>query len=205
MVSFPRMHSKGQESAPFELLIAVILMGFVLLVGYNAIQQITAQRCASITDAQLSQMAQKLENTASGKGSSQFQFSMGECAAKVQDCTQFSANASTKDIQCIRLVDSVDPLICSNYCSSARDACTLVAFDSAKISSAKKCVDISPSTVFPSTPGSQCPDRSSDGYRLVDLKQEIKQGNYSFVKASTLTSAQPIVCAYILCSNSGCS
>ncbi|QQR92205.1 MAG: hypothetical protein IPJ89_03520 [Candidatus Iainarchaeum archaeon] len=205
MKKFFRMGEKAQESAPFELLIAVILMGFVLLVGYNAITQLKQQQCTSLIDAELNQLATSLENTTSGKGSSQFQFSLGECAAKVSDCQGFSANAGSKDIQCIRLIDSVDPYICSNFCSSARDACSLIQYESAQFQTQTKCVDISPSTVFPDSPGSQCPDRTADGYQLLNLNTEVKQGTYSLVKANSLTAAQPIVCAYVQCRTPNCA
>ena len=195
---------KGQESAPFELLIAVILMGFVLLVGYNAITKLREQQCASIIDSELNELARNLENAAAGKGSSQFQFSLGDCGSKVSNCDQFSTLASTEDVQCVQLVDSVDPYICSNFCSSARDACTLATFKSARYNTQTRCVDISPSTVFPSDAGNQCLDRTADGYKLLDLTTEISQGTYSLVKASNLTAAQPIVCAYIQCRTPGC-
>lgn len=205
MVKFiPIRGSKGQESAPFELLIAVILMGFVLLVGYNAITRLRAQQCASIIDSELSELSRNVENAAAGKGSNQFQFSLGDCAAKISNCEQFSSAASSQDVQCVQLLDSVDPYICSNYCSSARDTCTLVTYKSAQFETQTKCVDISPSTVFPSDPGNQCPDRTADNYKLLDITEEVSQGTYSLVKASSLTAAQPIVCAYIQCRTPGC-
>lgn len=191
-------YEMGQVSAPFEVLIAVILMGFVLFAGYNAIQQLESQSCANTVNSQLEKMAQNLQNVATGKGASQFTFSFGNCSAKINDCKNFGAIAGESDIECIQLVDSTDPNICSTHCPSARSICSLLVYKSAKKSTIIKCVDISPSTVFPSQGSSQCIDRSDDGFVLRDFTSEtIQQGTYSMSKASDLTGSVPIVCAYL--------
>ncbi len=188
---------RGQESAPFELLIAVILMGFVLFAGYQAIQRLHEQTCANTINSQLESMARYLENVASGRGSAQFQFSFRECSAKINDCTNFSGLASSTDIMCIKLIDSTDPNICSSFCSSARSICTLLQFKS-RDNTITKCVDISPSTVFPAEGSLQCPSRVNEGWTLQDFTAEtVQQGTYSFLKASDLTATVPIVCAYL--------
>ena len=192
-----RLHPRGQESAPFELLIAVILMGFVLFAGFQAILRLQEQTCTNTINAQLESMARNLQNVATGKGSAQFRFSLGSCAAKISDCANFSALSSNKDIMCIQLIDSTDPNICSNFCSSARSICSLIQFKS-RDNPFTKCVDISPSTVFPAQGSAQCPDRSSEGWVLQDFTSNtIQQGTYSFSKATDLTATIPVVCAYL--------
>ncbi len=189
--------SRGQESAPFELLIAVILMGFVILMAAQAMNQLQKQTCANTINSQLEALARNLQNVATGKGSTQFHFSFDNCAAKINDCENFSTLSGSTDIMCIHLIDSTDPNICSNYCSSARSICTLLQFK-AKDDTYTKCVDISPSTVFPAQGSAQCPDRSAEGWVLQDYTGgTIMQGTYSYLKASDLTSTVPIVCAYL--------
>lgn len=192
-----KMNQRAQESAPFELLIAVILMGFVILMAAQAINQLERQTCTNTINSQLERLAQNLQNVATGRGSTQFQFSFENCAAKINDCENFSTLSGTTDIMCIHLIDSTDPNICSNYCSSARSICSLLQFK-AKNDTYTKCVEISPSTVFPAQGSAQCPDRSSEGWTLQDYTGgTIRQGTYSFLKASDLTSTVPIVCAYL--------
>ena len=58
---------KGQQSAPFELLIAVILMTFVIYVGYIAIQQVETNNCVQENDSILSEFKFSLEKVGSGK------------------------------------------------------------------------------------------------------------------------------------------
>ncbi len=189
--------SRGQESAPFELLIAVILMGFVILMAAQAMNQLQKQTCANTINSQLEALARNLQNVATGKGSTQFHFSFDNCAAKINDCENFSTLSGTTDIMCIHLIDSTDPNICSNYCSSARSICTLLQMKT-KDDTYTKCVDISPSTVFPAQGSAQCPDRSTEGWTLQDYTGgTVLQGTYSFLKASDLTSTVPIVCAYL--------
>ena len=192
-----RLNSRGQESAPFELLIAVILMGFVLFMGYQAISNLQKQTCANTINSQLEGMARNLQNVATGKGSTQFRFSFEGCAAQINDCDNFSALSGNTDIMCIQLIDSTDPNVCSSYCSSARSICSLLQFK-AQNDTYTKCVDISPSTVFPAQGSAQCPDRTAEGWVLQDYTSgTIQQGTYSFLKASDLTSTVPIVCAYL--------
>lgn len=189
--------AKGQESAPFELLIAVILMGFVLFAGYQALQRLQEQTCTNTINASLEEMARNLQNVATGKGSSQFRFSFAECSSKINDCENFSTLASTQDVMCVRLIDSTDPNVCSSYCSSARSICSLIQYRS-RDNTFTKCVDISPSTVFPAEGSTQCPARNDEGWTLQDFTAAtIQQGTYSFLKASDLTATVPVVCAYL--------
>ncbi|MDP2666488.1 MAG: hypothetical protein Q8P05_03240 [Candidatus Diapherotrites archaeon] len=185
-------------SAPFELLIAVILMGFVLFAGFTAIQQLQQQTCVNTIHSQLEKLGRNLQNVATGKGSAQFQFSLEGCSARINDCAQFSQLASAgQEVECIQLQDSTDPNICSSYCSSARSVCSLLIYRSAKYDTTIKCVDISPSTVFPAQGSQQCPDRSLEGWVLQDFTTStIRQGTYSLLKGSELTATVPIVCAY---------
>ena len=45
MAFFKLLNNKGQEEAPFELLIAVIVMGFVIVMGINAIFTLNREQC----------------------------------------------------------------------------------------------------------------------------------------------------------------
>ncbi|MEK6970663.1 MAG: hypothetical protein AABW68_03120 [archaeon] len=192
-----RYNQRAQESAPFELLIAVILMGFVLFAGYQAISRLQEQTCANTINAQLEGMSRNLQNVATGKGTAQFSFLFGECSAKINDCENFSTLSQSTDVECVRLLDSTDPNICSSFCSSARSICTLLQYKSTR-DTITKCVEISPSTDFPAEDSQQCPSRQEDGWFLQPLDETtIQQGTYSLLKVSDLTASVPIVCAYL--------
>jgi hypothetical protein len=192
------MNPHGQESAPFELLIAVILMGFVLFAGYQAISRLQEQTCANTINGQLENMSRNLQNVATGKGTAQFAFNFGECSAKINDCDNFASLSQTTDVECVRLLDSTDPNICSSFCSSARSICTLLQYKSTT-DTITKCVEISPTTNFPSdASGSQCPSRKDEGWYLQPIDETtIQQGTYSLLKVSDLTASVPVVCAYL--------
>ncbi len=188
---------RGQESAPFELLIAVILMGFVLFAGYEAILRLREQTCTNTINAALEGMSRNLQNVATGKGTAQFNFSFGDCSAKINDCENFNALSQTGDVECVQLIDSTDPNICSSFCSSARSICSLLQYKGTR-NTITKCVDISPSTAFPAEGSGQCPDRQIEEWYLQDFTAStIQRGTYSFLKVSDLTASVPVVCAYL--------
>jgi hypothetical protein len=54
------VNAVGQEAAPFELLIAVIVMGFVIFAGMSAMEQLWLQKCYGTTDAKLEEMKASL-------------------------------------------------------------------------------------------------------------------------------------------------
>ncbi len=174
---------KGQESAPFELLVAVIVMGFVIFVGLQAMEQLNLQRCYSETDAKLEAMKTSLE-TVVGQGSPQkITFRLSTCFNEEEEN--------------IRLKDYSEAPLCAEYCGSARNLCTLLQYyynGNKGAFSIRKCLNISPDTVFPFRAGT-CPDRGED-YELVDYRDEIVQGSYNLVNKTSVTSTYPTVCAY---------
>ncbi len=195
--------TSGQESAPFELLVAVILMAFVLFAGYNALDRLNKQVCQNVIESELNEFSRSLENTATGKGSNEFTFNFSQngtsCSAKINDCAAFGST-NPGDVQCVQLVDSTDPKICSAHCPSARTLCSLLIYKSAKYSSVIKCVDISTTTVFPEAGSPQCPDRASEGWILRGVgggDNSVLPGTYSLLKSNDLTAKQPIVCMYL--------
>ena len=65
---------KGQEAAPFELLIAVILMGFVIVVGIYATQQLEKQKCFQESNKKMEELKEAMEIVSKGKGQHTFSF-----------------------------------------------------------------------------------------------------------------------------------
>ncbi|MFH0970708.1 MAG: hypothetical protein V1776_04595, partial [Candidatus Diapherotrites archaeon] len=155
------------------------------------------QTCANTINAALEGMTRNLQNVATGKGTAQFNFSFGDCSAKINDCANFATLSQTGEVECVRLLDSTDPNVCSSFCSSARSICSLLQYKSTR-NTVTKCVDISPSTAFPAEGSGQCPDRSAEEWYLQDFTANtIQQGTYSFLKVSDLTASVPVVCAYL--------
>ena len=68
------VNNKGQESAPFELLISVIIMGFVIFVGLIAMNQLNEQKCINETKAKLEEMKTKIETVVTERSPQQITF-----------------------------------------------------------------------------------------------------------------------------------
>ena len=62
------LSQKGQEAAPFELLIAVITMTFVIVVGLNAMSTLLRAQCEGKIDQNMEELKTALETVAKGEG-----------------------------------------------------------------------------------------------------------------------------------------
>ena len=70
---------KGQEEAPFELLVAVIVMGFVLFVGMQAMMQLQLSECTGRTERTLESLKTSIETVATEKGKQNIAFRLPGC------------------------------------------------------------------------------------------------------------------------------
>lgn len=174
---------KGQESAPFELLVAVIIMGFVIFVGMQAMDQLNRQKCFNEINAKLEEMKTKLETVVTERSPQQINFILSSC---------FNSRDET-----IRIKDYSEPALCAEYCGAAKNLCTLLQYYYSGESgfSIRKCLNISPDTVFPYNIGT-CPDRASTNEELTDYREEITQGQYMLLNKTSVTSTYPTICAY---------
>lgn len=172
---------KGQESAPFELLVAVIIMGFVIFVGLQAMDQLNKQKCYNEINAKLEEMKTKLETVVTERSPQQINFTLSTC---------FNPNDET-----VRIKDYSEPALCAEYCGAAKNLCTLLQYYYSGTNgfSIRKCLNVSPDTVFPYNIGT-CPEK--EGYGLRDYRDEVEQGYYLMVNKTSVTSTYPTVCAY---------
>ena len=179
------LNLRGQEAAPFELLVAVIIMGFVIFIGLQAMNQLNTQKCYNETNAKLEDMKTRLETVVTERSPQQIVFSLSTC---------FNENDET-----VKIKDFGEPALCAEYCGTARNLCTLLDYyyQGSGGFSIRKCLNISPDTVFPySSAGAtgNCPDKPD--FELVDFRDRIPQGTYQLVNKTGVTSTYPIVCAY---------
>ncbi len=181
---------KGQEAAPFELLIAVVVMTFVLISGVNVMQILEQENCKGQLDNQMEKMKTAIENVASGEGQRDFSFSMPHCFSRgVENSTPISKVN-------IKQVNSRQ--ICSAYCPGATFECRLLWFATEDFHSVK-CLRISTVTNFP-TDDSICNDFTSLGeFTPTDLAEQndgIAEGQYLLVRKYDPSSQNANICAY---------
>jgi len=170
------LNRSGQEEAPFELLVAVILMGFVLFVGQQAIGVLAKQQCEQNISGAMNQLRQQIETV-----------------AKTQSTrtASFSPDCLNEGKQKIQLRAQTDPFICGSVCSGSRNTCVILQFLGQDLRVDSLCVNIPITTRFDS-----CSPRG--GYGNLDFYsiESIPKGNYLIESAFDLTSEIPRVCAY---------
>ncbi|VVB99291.1 Uncharacterised protein [uncultured archaeon] len=186
--NFPRRgflaSERGQESAVFEVLIAVIIMSFVLVVGFNALNVLSQKVCEGKLSQNLEQIRSAIEEVVNTKNKGNVYFELPEC---------YSDTGSK-----LLIVESDSQAQCSAVCGGTVGRCTLLVFSSDKYSE-NKCLRVSSATTFPD--GEPCDPNilePSGAYELVNWKSSsgISEGTYTLFKVSSLSSERPEICAF---------
>lgn len=180
------MKFKAQTSAPFELLVAVIIMTFVLVVGINALNTLNEKKCEGEIDDQLEDLKTAIQTVATGKGQQTVSVNIPLC---------FGGQKETKT----RIVTRDDRSICSSACGGSASSCTLLLHSSPQLTKAK-CLYISLNTIFPTDKPCDASEIGSSGeYETHDLKspEGIENGIYLMVAKHSFLENNPIVCAYL--------
>jgi hypothetical protein len=176
---FRFLNKRGQEEAPFELLIAVIVMSFVLFIGLKAMTTLDDQRCVQQTEQKLEDLKTKLEIVINQKSPQLLDFR--------EDCY------NPKD-ETIKIVYNEMPRVCADYCSSGASVCKLLEYSNSKKGVYfKKCLSINPNTVFSSQ---DCLDLSSEKKVLLENFGDFVPRGILYFNNRETSSSFPTVCVY---------
>ncbi len=147
-----KMMQKGQADAVFEVLIAAVLLGFVLLIGSYAMSSLSNTKCSKSIDLAMNDLKQVLEKGASSTlVTTQYNLDFPYCFGN-----QFSLNLLKKESS---------PL-CTNYCPGSGGTCYLLVYNNQKDKSNQvrySCVQISPVVSI----NSACQSSLQDGLDLI--------------------------------------
>ena len=195
MAFFKLLNNKGQEEAPFELLIAVIVMGFVIVMGINAIFTLNREQCQGDIQKQMESIKSSLEIVARGEGSQNVYYSMPSCFGEKESKLQ--------------IVERDDTDTCNHYCGGNSYNCILLSFASPTYNSLK-CLKLSNAITFPERNTNNSPptcdvlpsvaDRQlgEPYFEPINWREgAIPQGRYTLMLEINVYSAQPTVCAYL--------
>lgn len=180
--------NRGQEGAPFELLVAVIVMGFVLLAGIRVLDLLQWEECKGKLDNNLELVKTAIENVSQGEG----QRSVG---LEVPSC--FPEKTSE-----LRIIHRTERQVCAEYCPGSRVECTLLTFSSPDAGpegySNWKCLRVSSSLDFPGENACTDFDVSDAGdFELTRWKNDkIESGQYILIKKFNDFTGQLRICAY---------
>ena len=180
------LSARGQESAPFELLIAIIVMTFVIIIGFNALNALNTQTCRGNLEQNLEQIKAGIEQVVKDKSKANVSFELPGC---------FSEEQSR-----LKIIERDELDFCSHYCGGSLSQCTVLQFSSPEFTSTK-CLRISSATVFPNA--DSCPievlEGGSERYTVSEWKSTksgIEPGQYTLVRQFNLFSNAPVICAY---------
>lgn len=186
-------NSAGQEAAPFELLVAVIVMTFVIGAGLVAINYLNTEKCKGEIDGSVENMKTAIETAAKSQGHAAVSFAIPGCFKVSTDrsCSQSADPEGAK--LCIRHMD--DETVCTHYCGGSASQCYILMFSSVSYHSVR-CLRISSMTNF--LAGSPCdPAQLGEGWVLENWGSEsIRQGQYNLLNPFGLDADAPIVCPY---------
>ncbi|MFH1234083.1 MAG: hypothetical protein V1493_00515 [Candidatus Diapherotrites archaeon] len=189
MRGFFRAGERGQESAPFELLIAVIVMIFVMMFGYRAIEETQIADCKAKINMELESMRTALEATANQSSLQTLHFEVPQCFRN-----------SSVTVSTVRSRN-----VCSQVCQEGRSECIFLYFKSDAYPK-RVCVNIPLNTVFDGMEdggplSGDCPDRRNDPvpYKLTMFNVNnvgVPNGDYILLNRTPPGNASPVVCAY---------
>ncbi|MFH1587114.1 MAG: hypothetical protein ABID38_04615 [Candidatus Diapherotrites archaeon] len=187
------LDSKGQESAPFVVMISVIIMVFVLAIGLLAMEEFGKTQCELEMHNTLSNLKFAIENSAKGLENPDVEYKLPSC---------YNPNPNESKLV-IEYVD--EEIICSHYCGGSSTQCNLLRFHNQEYYGVGTvCLKINPTTTFPD--GAPCDDGTVpiDGddakYEIPEgsweNKNVITEGRYTLVNRFNVYGSSPIVCVY---------
>lgn len=192
------LSQNAQEAAPFELLIGVILLGFVLVMGFIVLSQSQESQCEQEAGEMLEELRASLEALVSDEKSKHLLIESPPC---------FSGKS---EIYIKRERNNRE--ICSLFCSGANESCFLLGFSTEDFSKIL-CLRIPFTTSFKQpdpTSLDLCPNTLEDtipegfehtafGYAKVEhgvLEGTIEEGEYFFWRDFVYEDYAPSICAY---------
>lgn len=176
------MNQKGQESAVFELLIAIIVMGFVIVIGFNALTTLEEKTCEGTLNQNLEDVRSAIEEVVKTKSKVNVSFSLPTCYPQKESS--------------LKIIDRDSIQFCSAICEGSVRQCTILSFSSPEYTTSK-CLRISSATNF--VDSSSCDASILDGsYEAVDWKgvNGITPGDYTLIRESSIFSQAPVICVY---------
>lgn len=176
---------RGQSSAPFEVLVAVVIMSFVLFMGLQAVTFFSENRCKSDLQQEAANLKAKVQE-AIGGNSVLLNFHPPECFKNVETEMRLKVQSSTA--------------VCSSICGKTVNECLLFTYRSEKYNF-DLCFDNAPTyTTFldDSLCGDETVDFTNPGEEEIKpgvYRNSIPAGNYYLQSKTGSTETVPKICA----------
>lgn len=197
--------SKAQMSAPFELLVAVIIMTFVVIIGTQMLETSQKQVCLASVDREITEFTLNLKEAAVNRTVTRFDFRPDNC---------YNEN---KAISTIVLFN--DAHSCGVRCGlSGVESCFVFIFAAEDIPNGyrQKCIEIPSYTTFLGT-DTKCATNTDElaGYlpispigdgasnivlvnnTAVNTNATIRSGNYIIKNVASAAQTYPDICVFV--------
>ncbi|MDD3084173.1 MAG: hypothetical protein PHP82_04060 [Candidatus ainarchaeum sp.] len=184
------LYEKAQVNSPFELLVAIIIMGFVIIIGSQMIASANSQVCLTGAERAMSEFKLNLEDTATFRTSNKFDFK-----PVTNNC--YNENKSIMRIEIVK----GNSKKCGAICDRAVDSCFIMIFQTPDLSGGykEKCLNLPVYTSFVSS-GVDCPTTggSLQGYNAIDptSAEIILSGTYVLRNVAAAGKTYPEICTY---------
>lgn len=183
------INNKGQASAPFELLVAVVIMSFVMVVGYVVLENVNTQVCLNSVDREMTEFKLAIEDSVTRMSSTPLTFRPeGSC---------FSSKKSK-----LQIYNEETRSVCAAVCGFAADKCYIMKFSSELPGSTKrKCLNLPSFTSFQDNESGMCNDDTlvqGSGYSAIDptVEGQFLAGSYVIRNISPAGHPFPLICVY---------
>lgn len=177
------LNQKGQSGAPFELLVAVIIMAFVIIIGAQVINSTNEKVCENNVHKSVLEFKGFLEDTVNRKSVNKFIF--------YPDDPCFEVSKAVTKIE--KLFDEKS---CLANCGQPLSSCWVISFNSVEERTKsiyyRTCVNLPVYTTFLGTSG----DCFEEGFVAVNVLEKIPFGQYTlkYYAEEDDTSSVPKIC-----------
>jgi uncharacterized protein (UPF0333 family) len=189
---FQKINSRGQVNSPFELLVAIIIMGFVILIGTQMIASANDQVCFSVVKKEMVEFSDSLENSSEYRTSTKFSFRPNE-----KQCYNESQSI-------MKIVKYANQTKCSAVCGQPLNSCFIMVFGAEDIVNGYEdiCLNIPTYTSFVSDT-TTCPtnEPSLNGYNALEVistgkNLTLPSGTYIIRNVAPAGKTYPVICTY---------
>jgi hypothetical protein len=180
---------EGQMSSPFELMVAVIIMTFVIIIGTQMLNQSQDQVCLASIDRELTEFKINLEDTTNSRSATKFDFRPDNCY-----------NQNEAVVKIFRYADSAT---CGAKCGiSGVNSCYVLLFSTNDIANGfkEKCINIPTYATFLGSDSQCSPGPDLEGFSPIlavgEDGENLTPGTYALRNVSSASEAYPSVCIF---------
>ena len=187
-----KFNTRAQMSSPFELLVAVIIMTFVIIIGTQMLGATQKGICAASVDRELTKFKINIESTANDRSANKFEFRPDNC---------YNESKAITKIQQFNT-----PAECGARCGIAGlNSCFVLFFYAPDLPGQNippKCLNISQYTTFIGQNDSKCSTANQElaGFNPIvpvgSSTDNIFPGTYALRNVSSAGETYPSVCVF---------